>query len=203
MLRHAEAIDCRDCEDLLQLGIDAFKWLGRADRVIRSAVYRGLAEYDPSLDVALAALYAEWLKPCTFAEGWIAQQEQRGFRVDNLAEFPSSCCEEVRAIVEAHEGTLENDALVELRNNAIDAHRRGETLEPLERGNDRRTREFLAMFAALPSEVQKLARDAYKLFVQNPEPPLSPPPRPGQHHRGGTRWEASRSPSPCSTGPST
>ena len=87
MLRHAEAIDCRDCEDLLQLGIDAFKWLGRADRVIRSAVYRGLAEYDPSLDVALAALYAEWLKPCTFAEGWIAQQEQRGFRVDNLAEF--------------------------------------------------------------------------------------------------------------------
>jgi hypothetical protein len=27
------------------------------------------------------------------------------------------------------------------------------------------------MFAALPSEVQKLARDAYKLFVQNPAHP--------------------------------
>jgi hypothetical protein len=126
--RHAEGIDCRDCEDFLQLGIDAFKWLGRADHVIRSAVYRGLAEYDPSLDVALAALYAEWLKPCTLAEGWIAQQEARGFRVDNLAEF-RACCEEVRAIVEAHEGTLENDALVELRDDAIDAHRKGETLE--------------------------------------------------------------------------
>jgi hypothetical protein len=121
--RHAEAIDCRECEDFLQLGIDAFQWLGRADRVIRSAVYRGLAEYNPSLDVALATLYAEWLRPCTLAERWIAEQEQRGFRVDNLADF-RACCEEVRAIVEAHEGTLENDALVELRDDAIDAHRK-------------------------------------------------------------------------------
>jgi hypothetical protein len=128
MRRHAEAIECRDCEDFLQLGIDAFKWLGRADRVIRSAVYRGVAEHDPSLDVALATLYAEWLRPCTFAERWIAQQESRGYRVDNLAEF-RVCCEEVRAIVEANEGTLENDALVALRDDAIDAHRKGETIE--------------------------------------------------------------------------
>jgi hypothetical protein len=126
--RHAEAMDCRDCEDLLQLGIDAFHWLGRADQATRAAVYRGQAEYDPSFEVALATLYAEWLRPCVYADRWAAVQEKRGFHVENLDKF-RQCCEEVRAIVEANAGLLvQSDAMIELRDNAIDSHRKGETV---------------------------------------------------------------------------
>ena len=128
MNKHAEAMDCRDCEAFLQLGIDAFRWLARADEMIRASVYGSVREYDSELDVAIATLYAEWLRPCDFAEAWIARQEERQFRVDNLEEF-CRCCSEVRAIVEANEGLLANDALVELRDQAVDMHRRGETLE--------------------------------------------------------------------------
>ena len=128
MRRHAEAIDCRDCEDFLQLGIEAFNWLGRADQTIRQEVFAGRLEHDPEVDSALAALYSEWLKPCGYAEHWVAVQRERGFRVDNLEEF-RKCCREAQAIAEANAGLLENDAIVELRDAAIDAYRKGETLE--------------------------------------------------------------------------
>ena len=42
---HQQAMECRDCDAVLQLGIDAFAWLVRADERLRSAIYSG-AEYD-------------------------------------------------------------------------------------------------------------------------------------------------------------
>lgn len=128
MARHAEATECRDCEDFLRMGIEAFDWLARADEAIRSAVYSGAMAFDPECDSTLAALYSEWLKPCEYAERWIAIQQNRGFHVDNLEEF-RRCCQEARAIVEENQGVLRNDAFVDLRDEAIDAHRRGETLD--------------------------------------------------------------------------
>jgi hypothetical protein len=128
MKKHAEAMDCRDCEAFLQLGIDAFHWLARADEMIRVNVFTSSQEYAPELDMAIATLYAEWLRPCDHAEAWIARQEERRFRVDNLDEF-RRCCSEVRAIVEANEGVLANEAMVELRDQAVDMQVKGETLE--------------------------------------------------------------------------
>jgi len=127
MRRHAEAMDCWDCEDVLQLGIDAFDWLNRADEAIRRDINSGRLEYDPRIDRALKSLYARWLKPCPFAEQWIAVQEARGFTVRNAARF-RVCCEEARAIVD-DDDVLDNDAIVELRDEAIDAYRKGETVE--------------------------------------------------------------------------
>ena len=37
--------------------------------------------------------------------------------------------------------------------------------------NSRTTRQFRELFAALPSQVQRQAREAYKLFLQNPSHP--------------------------------
>lgn len=128
MARHAEATECRDCEDFLCMGIEAFDWLARADEAIRSAVYSGVMAFNPEYDSTLAALYSEWLKPCEYAERWIVLQQNRGFHVDNLEEF-RRCCQEARAVVEENQGLLRNDAFVDLRDKAIDAHRRGETLD--------------------------------------------------------------------------
>jgi hypothetical protein len=131
MNRHAEAIDCRDCEDFLQLGIDAFNWLNRADESIRRAICAGSIQHDHKIERALHVMYARWLRPCVHAERWIAVQEQRGFRVDNLRTF-RECCAEVRAIVDNND-LLDNDAIIKLRDDAVDAYRKGDTLEFWER----------------------------------------------------------------------
>ncbi len=127
MRRHAEAIDCRDCEDFLQLGIDAFDWLNRADESIRRAILNGRAEYDPKAERTLLEMYARWLRPCEHAERWIAVQAKRGFHVDNSGRF-RECCVDVRAIVEDN-NLLNNDAIIKLRDDAVDAYRKGDTLE--------------------------------------------------------------------------
>ena len=105
--RHEEASACRDCEDFLQLGIEAYHWLIRADQAIRGAIYEGKIEYDADLEKTLAALYADWLKPCDYAERWIAATIGRGFAVEHLEEF-GKCCEEVRAIVENNADDVSN-----------------------------------------------------------------------------------------------
>jgi hypothetical protein len=131
MQAQQEAMDCRDCEAFLQLGIDAFRWIIRADRVVRSAFYNGVAEYDHGLDGQIAVLCREWLTPCEYAEMWIAKQLERRYQISNLAEF-HKCCEEMRAIVEAQghsDGEPLPPSMIELRDKAIDEHLNGQTSE--------------------------------------------------------------------------
>ena len=84
--RHHEAMECRDCEDFLELGIEAYKWLRLADRMLRQAAVKGI---DVSAEVtdALATLYRHWLIPCSHAEERIKQQEDRGFVLRNADAF--------------------------------------------------------------------------------------------------------------------
>jgi hypothetical protein len=129
---HREAMDCFDCEAYLQLGIDAFNWLVKADAVIRRAIYRGVYEYDPDVEAALQELFRGWLEPCPNAEKWIMLQEQRGYTVSNVNEF-RNCCEEVKAIVKSFDET-ENDRvmsepLIRLRDQAVQEHQDGQTAE--------------------------------------------------------------------------
>ena len=99
MRSHHEAMECRDCEDFLQLGIGAFKWIQRAEDSIRTAVCDGIVAFDVEIDKAITRLYHSWLGPCPDAEKWIKAQIDRGYRPDNLDEF-RKCCEEVRDILE-------------------------------------------------------------------------------------------------------
>ena len=131
MQAHQEAMNCRDCEAFLQLGIDAFRWIIRADRVIRKAVYKGVTEYDSDLDDQIAFLCREWLAPCEFAEKWVAKQLEREYQLENLVEF-RKCCEEMQAIVEAQgqsDGEPLPTAMIELRDKAIDEYLNGQTSE--------------------------------------------------------------------------
>ena len=129
MAAHAEAMDCRDCEAFLQMGIDAFKWLLRADRDHRLAVYRGEAQFSPEFDAELQRLCGRWLVPCDFAEKWIANQLAKDFAIDNLEEF-RNCVTEMQAIVNSHRGkdNLPEQIAVH-RDSAIQEYRNGETAE--------------------------------------------------------------------------
>jgi hypothetical protein len=91
MAQHTEAMDCRDCEDFLKLGVDAFQWLTRADDMLSAAAHDGLLDFTPELRAALGELYESWLRPCDAAERWIATLEQAGFTPEHLAEFRAAC----------------------------------------------------------------------------------------------------------------
>jgi len=95
--QHRHAMKCQDCQDLLRSGIEAYKWLRRADETIRLAAVEG---FQVSQDVVatLSNLYRAWLKPCPYAEEQVKEQEKLGFKIASLDEF-RKVCEEVRTKV--------------------------------------------------------------------------------------------------------
>jgi len=132
MDRHAEAMDCWNCEAFLQMGIDAFHWLMRADRTARMAIYRGEKEHDPAFENSLNQLCAGWLTVSHFAEQWIEKQLTLGYEIDNLEEF-RDCVDEMKAIVESSKPGSSDlplpGPIALLRDTAIDEHHNGETSE--------------------------------------------------------------------------
>jgi hypothetical protein len=131
MAAHREAMECRDCEAFLQLGIDAFDWIVRADLVIRQGFSNGHIEYSPEIDIAFKTLCKAWLEPCGYAEQWVSVQRARNYHIENLQKF-RECCEQMQAISEAYEmnGVEEMpDAIAEARDRAIAEHVNGQTAE--------------------------------------------------------------------------
>ena len=127
---HHEAMECLDCQAFLQLGIDAFRWLVNTDELINKAIAHGIVEYNADLESKLEELFRRWLVPCDFANDWIDVQLRRGYQPDNLKRF-RKCQAEARAIVKSIDKTTRqmSGSLIELRDEAIEEHRRGETAE--------------------------------------------------------------------------
>lgn len=125
---HREAMECLDCEAFLQIGIDAFQWLTRADLVVRKAIFLGKLEYDPELDAQIAGEFRKWLGACDSAKAWMEKQIGRGYKLDNLDDF-RECEDQVRAIVESMGSDVLTEPMRELRDRAITEHRNGETAE--------------------------------------------------------------------------
>lgn len=128
---HCEAMDCYECEAFVQLGIDSFRWLLRADYGLRQGIYSDKVGYDAKAEASLQRLFRTWLVPCEFAERWAAVQSDRGMVVSNLADF-RKCCEEARAIVESiddNDADAMSEQLAILRDQAIYEQQHGETVE--------------------------------------------------------------------------
>lgn len=125
---HYAAMECVDCEAFLQLGIDAFEWLVRADETIREAVFSGKMPHSAELETAIEKLFVAWQQPCRFANLWIQKQQERGFNLENLDKF-QQCEEEVRAIVRSLDDHTLKDPLVPLRDEALAEHANGQTAE--------------------------------------------------------------------------
>ena len=96
---HQEAMECRDCEDFLRLGIEAFQWLQKAHQSIQDDVYHGRSIFDAHVEHAITKLYQRWLKPYSTAERWMKGLQGQGFELDNAVDF-ARCCQEASAILE-------------------------------------------------------------------------------------------------------
>lgn len=120
--RRRQSAELLECESYLQLGIDAFHWLMRADEHYRKAVFTEQLAYDSAFD----ALCVAWLKPTADAENWLTSLEARGLAPPNVAEF-RECVIEMRALL-AESNEVAGEMAV-LRDQATEDYNAGKTDE--------------------------------------------------------------------------
>lgn len=87
---HAIAMECRDCEEMLDRGMRAYKWLMTCDETRQAADARGLMEYRGELYEEVTNLFRQWLVSARHAEQWIRQLEQRSYAPANLPQFQAA-----------------------------------------------------------------------------------------------------------------
>jgi len=122
-------MECYDCETLLQVGIDAFQWLVRADESIRRAVFSARLDYEAEqVQSAMELLLKAWLEPVPRVNQVISRQLDRGFALDNLDEF-RECESQVRSIVDSLQEQVLHDGLAAMRDSAAQEHLAGQTME--------------------------------------------------------------------------
>jgi len=102
MRNHEEAMECWACQEFLQKGITAYESLQHADEILRDAHAEGEFEFTANLREAVDRLYAAWLQPCAFANRWAEQIRAKGYEIDNLERFRSTC-DEVEAALQERE----------------------------------------------------------------------------------------------------
>lgn len=85
--RHVEAMECRKCEEKIQYGIQAFKWLVRAEETIREALYRNLIPPTRDPREALHTLYTAWLEQFEGVSEKIARHKEAGYECSGAAEL--------------------------------------------------------------------------------------------------------------------
>lgn len=94
-----------ECKNRLQRGIEAYRWISRAEETIREAVAQGLIDhaiYENSILPAIKRVYTDWLTPFEHVEAVVDQQSNGASDADTLAEF-RHCGENVRDWLERHE----------------------------------------------------------------------------------------------------
>ncbi len=77
---------CDECEKLLQLGIDASRWLKQADEMLREAAKQGI-DVSEECVASLEYLCRGWLEPCPHAEELVERQKAAGYPPENLDAF--------------------------------------------------------------------------------------------------------------------
>ena len=109
LVDHKVAMDCRDCEDFLALGLRAYKWLTSCDEARHEADAQGLIDYRGETYHEVTDLFRQWLRPCLHADKWIANLERHGYSPENLTNFRDACAK-VAATIEEREWLVRSSA---------------------------------------------------------------------------------------------
>lgn len=125
---HREAMALYDFEDYLQFGIDVFDGITHWDEAWSLRVHKGLAPYRPEHESTIREAYGRWLRPCEAIEQVLRQFEAKFGQVKHAEEFRRRC-REAYGIAANDAEFFRDDALVSLRDDAVDEHRRGETTD--------------------------------------------------------------------------
>lgn len=115
-------------EETIALGLFVFDRITRLDEQQRAEVLRGAAPHDAATEKAIEELYRSWSASCAGTLQASAGLEQRGFQVQGAEEFRLRFGE-VRGILTPDHEFFSSKPLQDLRDAAIDEHRRGETIQ--------------------------------------------------------------------------
>ncbi len=122
---HLEAMSCWDFEDLLRLCIEAFERINRQEEGWRRSVLRGERPHTAEEENEFIALCAKWKGVCGNFLPPLSRLEDRGFKIESAAQF-RACLREAEGILTPDAQFFAADALANMRDEAIEEHRRGE-----------------------------------------------------------------------------
>jgi hypothetical protein len=125
---HALAMAYYNFQDFLEFGINLFDSITKIDEDWRLRVLKHEFKYDPVTAKKILGLYETWLEPCAEIERIALFLEQTFGNLANAAEFQLRC-REARGIVTPDEQFFVGDALVNLRDEAIEENCKGETFD--------------------------------------------------------------------------
>ena len=125
---HEEALKCFDFQELLTKGVLAFSAICRLDERFREKVLSDPSKYTPAFDEFVLQLYRLWHSPCESLLQKLEEFEQLGYAVECGDDF-RKCCREAVGILTADQEFFNGDALVALRDAALDDHEKGQTSE--------------------------------------------------------------------------
>ena len=130
---HDEASACLDFEELLALGNSAFEAINRWDAIWHRKVNEGATPYDREGEAQILALYALWLAPSSRLIEQIDRFEAAGYGLIGAPAFRLHV-EDARGLATPDDEFF-GEGLLRHQDEALAAHRRGETVEFEEMGD--------------------------------------------------------------------
>jgi hypothetical protein len=125
LVANRATVNPADCEAIVQLGLDAFQWLMRADRAYRIAMFRGQIEHNPELEKALHQDCSTWLEHASSTWRELQSGHAKELPLDNREALIRQI-EEMTAILDASQPTGVREELppqmVPLRDAAVAEH---------------------------------------------------------------------------------
>ena len=88
--QHAEAMECRDFEDLLRRGLTFYQMIRFTDKAWSRKVQDGRLPFKKGKLREIHQLYEWWSKPCDSVMSRL-QEMEKGFRIDGAEEFREAC----------------------------------------------------------------------------------------------------------------
>jgi hypothetical protein len=138
---HDLAMVCCDVQEQLALLSYLFERINRADEAVREAVFAGREDHSPEFDSELENIYREWADVAGKYLSIVRKLESQGFSVEEAGELRSRLREAIGLLTpddqfftpdnapEAGGRPSRVEKLVQFRDEALEAHRRGETEE--------------------------------------------------------------------------
>ncbi len=115
-------------DDHLGTGIQLFESITRWDESWRSNVLAGEEQHDPMVADEIKEAYQCWFRPCAEVEAQLETFEREFGPTKNGERF-RQCHRECAGLLTPDEEFFSGDALLQARDEAIDTHRRGDTVE--------------------------------------------------------------------------
>ena len=125
---HLNAMACWEFGDLLLYCVEAFDRINREDEGYRQEVFNGNAEHSGEIEEAHGNFYVKWYSACKPFEATLANYQQDGHVVEYADRF-LQCLRETEGILTDDATFFADDTLADLRDQAIDDHKKGETLD--------------------------------------------------------------------------